>query len=550
MKNFSKSVIAITLILSASLPTMAQNFFAGGGAGTGNTGTQVTGVGASSISTNNSGASNSGLGYQSLKANSSGANNSAVGSNAMLSNTTGAANTAVGSESLRTNTTGSNQSAFGYRAAYNSNASGPNDAFGHEALFSNTSGYWNTAFGYRALYSNTSALYNVGIGAQALYTNTTGTHGVAVGFDALLSNTTGSDNTAVGYAALFSNTSATENTALGFSALRNVSSGSNNTAIGNNCGQAYSSYTNCTFLGSDADANKNGLTNSMALGFASVVDSSNKTVIGNSGTLTTGYYGTLVALSDGRFKREIKENVPGMDFINKLRPVTYYFDIHKLDQHLYGDKAAEYEKAIGSGIAAKEKIRYTGFIAQEVEQAAQSIKYDFSGVVKPQTDKGHYGVDYSEFVVPIVKGMQEQQQMIEEQKSLIKQQQGALEQAMQKIASLSDQLQDIRECCSSGNIIKDKNDVINIPAAKLLKAVPNPTSNNSTIYYFVPETASGARIELKNWDGKTLQSINAENLGNSSVTIQTDKLSAGIYYYSLFVGEKLIETKTISVVKN
>ena len=66
-----------------------------------------------------------------------------------------------------------------------------------------------------------------------------------------------------------------------------------------------------------------------------------------------------------------------------------------------------------------EKIRYSGFIAQEVEAAAKELNYDFSGVDKPKNNSDLYGLRYSDFVVPMVKAIQEQQSMIEEQMKLI-----------------------------------------------------------------------------------------------------------------------------------
>ena len=63
-------------------------------------------------------------------------------------------------------------------------------------------------------------------------------------------------------------------------------------------------------------------------------------------------------------------------------------------------------------IRTKEEIHYTGFIAQEVEKVATEIGYNFSGVNKPQNDKDHYSLVYGEFVVPLVKAVQEQQTMI------------------------------------------------------------------------------------------------------------------------------------------
>ena len=55
----------------------------------------------------------------------------------------------------------------------------------------------------------------------------------------------------------------------------------------------------------------------------------------------------------------------------------------------------------------KEAILYTGFIAQEVEAAAEEAGYDFSAVVKPQNEKSQYNLSYSTFTVPLVKAVQE-----------------------------------------------------------------------------------------------------------------------------------------------
>ena len=55
----------------------------------------------------------------------------------------------------------------------------------------------------------------------------------------------------------------------------------------------------------------------------------------------------------------------------------------------------------------KAAIRYSGFVAQEVEEAAELSNYVFSGVDKPEREEGLYGLRYAEFVVPLVKAVQE-----------------------------------------------------------------------------------------------------------------------------------------------
>ena len=70
----------------------------------------------------------------------------------------------------------------------------------------------------------------------------------------------------------------------------------------------------------------------------------------------------------------------------------------------------------------------TGFIAQEVEAAAKKVGFDFDGVSTPENETDLYGIRYAEFVVPLVKAMQEQQEIIEGQQEMIDGQQAIIEQ--------------------------------------------------------------------------------------------------------------------------
>ena len=60
-----------------------------------------------------------------------------------------------------------------------------------------------------------------------------------------------------------------------------------------------------------------------------------------------------------------------------------------------------------------EKIKFSGFLAQEVEMAAKEANYTFSGITIPETDLDLYTLSYEQFVVPLVKAVQEQQLIIE-----------------------------------------------------------------------------------------------------------------------------------------
>ena len=140
----------------------------------------------------------------------------------------------------------------------------------------------------------------------------------------------------------------------------------------------------------------------------------------------------------------MNENVKGLDFILQLRPVTYQMDVQGLyafwgTSPYRNSKAKLDEKSIAfidDAIRKKESMYMNGFLAQEVELAAQKSGYDFTGVLKPAHDKDHYRIAYAEFVVPLVKAMQEQQQMIENQNKKIELQQQLIDQLLKRIEKL------------------------------------------------------------------------------------------------------------------
>ena len=327
-----------------------------------------------------------------------GGENVAVGRNALLSNTLGFRNTAIGSEALKTNTSGNY-----------------NIAIGSLALESNHDGHNNTAIGTQALQFNSSGWYNVAIGAQALQVNSNGWRNTATGYQAL-TNTIGSDNTATGYQALLGNQAGNSNTAHGNLALKQNNGGSNNTGLGDRALFTNTSGSNNTAVGKDADVLLNNLTNATAIGYQASVNASDKVRIGNgSVTLIEGQVDWSFP-SDARFKFNIHDDaVPGLAFIEKLRPVTYQFDTRKFDQHLMQNMpdSVQQRRMAGQDYSKSSAIVQTGFLAQEVEQICKDLDYDFSGLHVPESEVDNYGLAYGSFVPLLVKAVQEQQKIIE-----------------------------------------------------------------------------------------------------------------------------------------
>jgi hypothetical protein len=137
----------------------------------------------------------------------------------------------------------------------------------------------------------------------------------------------------------------------------------------------------------------------VAIGYSTVVNGSNTVRIGNTSMVSIGGQVGWTTFSDRRVKTNFQEDIPGLNFITRLRPVSYNYNISK-EAELLG----RVDTSNWLGKNDIEKIRFSGFIAQEVESAANSIGYSFSGL-----DKGGeiIGLRYQEFVVPLVKSVQE-----------------------------------------------------------------------------------------------------------------------------------------------
>lgn len=373
-----------------------------------------TACGALSLYFNTTGNYNIAIGYGALFSNTTGMKNVTIGDNSLSSNTIGIQNVAIGSQALLSNTLGNKNTANGYQALYSNIGGIENTANGNQALFSNTAGIHNTAIGTQALFSNTYGGLNTAIGSSALFSNINGNYNTANGRYTLYRNTTGNSNMADGIGALSANTTGSLNTAIGSYSLTNNETGSNNVAIGQGSGTAVGSPN----IQNTISIGNNGILNA----------ANNQAFIGN---LSTGWIGgnvTWSTFSDERIKTNIQENVKGLDFIMKLRPVTYYKSMDAITQLTGNKETPEY-----AGKHDADKVLQSGFLAQEVEQAAKSINYYFSGVHVPENDKQLYSLSYSDFVVPLVKAMQEQQKMITDLQALIKTQQAEINILKQKL---------------------------------------------------------------------------------------------------------------------
>lgn len=409
------------------------NIFFGVQAGQNNTtGTENTAYGFQSLFANTEGGSNTAIGVQALYSNTIGIANTAAGQFALVNNTEGEFNLGLGYASLFSNTLGSLNTAVGVQSLFDNTIGQFNTATGTLSLNANTEGSANTANGVGAIFSNTIGNDNTAMGYQSLYLNTEGEGNVAVGYQTLFSNELGVVNTAVGASALALNEGGDNNTAAGFQALANNLSGNNNTAVGSNAMFNNTSGNNNTIVGGNANVSVGTLSNATALGNAATVNASNKIRFGNSSVTAIEGQVAYSFPSDGRFKFNVEETVAGLDFIMRLRPVNYQFDTRKFEEFLTANMPEETRRRHLEGVNFEESssITHTGFIAQEVEQAAKESGYVFDGVKAPVNESDNYSVSYSQFVAPLVKAIQEQQAMIEQ----LQKENAALKAQMEKLS--------------------------------------------------------------------------------------------------------------------
>jgi hypothetical protein len=408
-------------------------------------------------------------------------------------------------------------------------------------LYSNTTGGLNSASGLEALLHNTDGYYNTATGTFALKSNTIGNANTGLGFYALQSNTTGGFNTASGANALYSNTTGFGNTASGLYA------GSNN-----------DNNDYCTFVGYDANGYAStNYTNSMALGSFSSITASSQVRIGDASITSIGGYQNWSNISDGRFKRNIQENVPGLKFINLLKPITYHLDVDELSRFLGEDKKKDHSKIAGlegdkkdnagkaliaEGRKAKAAITTTGFIAQEVEAAAKKINYNFSGVDKPKNEHSLYALRYAEFVVPLVKAVQELSKMNDEKDNEIdalQKQNNDLEKRLEKMEAMVN--------AQSNSLQQSKPTPIS--NASLEQNTPNPSNGSTIIRYSIPASTLNAQLMISDAGGQILKKIPLSNKGAGQVTITTGEFAAGSYTYTLIAEGKTIATKHMIIAK-
>jgi hypothetical protein len=180
--------------------------------------------------------------------------------------------------------------------------------------------------------------------------------------------------TAIGYQAGYL-VIANGNTAVGTTALRGTDGptsgwvqGTNNTAVGYQAGYIVSTGATNTLVGAGAGSNITTGSNNSCLGTSAQpasASTSNTITLGDANITTLRCQTTsITSLSDERDKKDIVDVPAGLDFIQRVRPVSFKWAM----RNLYNTP----------GFVGKQDIPEFGFVAQEL----QTVQED-TGITVP-----------------------------------------------------------------------------------------------------------------------------------------------------------------------
>ena len=377
------------------------------------------------------------------------------------------------------------------------------------------------------------------------------------------------DNTLIGRSAGLNVTNGLENTFIGYNAGTNYSSNHHNTAIGSFAASSATGVTgdNNTFIGYQASTtNGTAFSNSTAIGVYSSVDASDCLVLGNVNGVTPTNVGTRVLIgytnpstavntdfrlyvnsganghagffngdtynagtyypSDRILKMNIQPIQNSSDIINRLEPKTY-----------------NYDQINHPGIKLPSGDQY-GLIAEDLDMILPGLTKQFTApavkdalgniITQEETFKG---VNYTPLISLLIQGFKDQQQHIDSLMMRLNNLEVAMNACCSSSSSQRTSVNSIDiELTSENSIILNQND-------------PNPFAEQTRISFNVPTDVMEAKIIFFDNSGHILQTVKINERGAGQINVYGEKLSSGIYSYTLIADGKVIDTKKMLVTK-
>jgi len=231
--------------------------------------------------------------------------------------------------------------------------------------------------------------------------------------------------------------------------------------------------------------------------------------------------------SDSTLKTDIAPIVNATTLLKQLKTYSYFL---KSDS-LFRSDSLDLRK------------RDYGILAQEIEEILPELV---------DTAKGTMFVNYNAFIAILIKGFNEQQVVIETLQNIVLAQELDILH-LKQLKRAFNELQDIvYECCKPKNMSPPLQIEEPLPegeTAILYQNTPNPFSSNTEIVCYLPEATTQATLFIYNLQGAQLLNFPITQAGLNTVIIYGSELPAGMYLYTLVVGNVIIDTKRMILTK-
>ena len=246
---------------------------------------------------------------------------------------------------------------------------------------------------------------------------------------------------------------------------------------------------------------------------------------------------SIVSLSDGSHKRNIKSVTNALESLREVNPVSYILTAESQTENATQSKSRSLAKENGDAddvfqpdtvvnndvdpvvqSAMNEELERPkyGFIAQELEEIFPNVVYTMPS--------GEKGIAYQELIPILVSAIQELQAEVDS----LKEDETATPQRQQAVASAQETIAD--------------------DSAMLMQNSPNPFNQATEIGYRLPEGTATAMIMVCDMNGKMLQTYPlAVNATAGTLTIQAGSYAPGMYLYTLLVDGSQIDTKQMII---
>ena len=192
-----------------------------------------------------------------------------------------------------------------------------------------------------------------------------------------------------------------------------VTDGQYNTCLGTNAGDTIGNGAYNVMLGNNTDVSAQNAQYQYVLGYNITATAQNQFTFGKASNIVQNEFDTDAAwtrTSDVRKKRNIKNDILGLDFINKLKPVTFQWKPSNEFPKEWNEYSEENNMDLDTTMH--------GMIAQDVKQALDDVGVDTFGGWKERED-GSQVISREMFVTPLIKAVQELTEIVKSQQKEI-----------------------------------------------------------------------------------------------------------------------------------